>query len=160
MKTILKAFIVGLVLSLAGGAVVSAATADPVVGTWTLNLTKSKFEPGRAPQSLTRTYAASDAGLAMTINGVDAGGKAIAMQSTFKYDGTDYPYGGSDSYAALAVKRVNGSTVKSTLKKAGKVVGHSVRTISAHGTVLTLSSTIQDAGGKPHHEVAVFDKQS
>src|SRR5439155_25044445 len=33
--------------------------ADPLVGTWQLNLAKSKFSPGPAPRSETRTYVAA-----------------------------------------------------------------------------------------------------
>jgi hypothetical protein len=29
---------------------------DPIIGTWKVNLAKSKFSPGPAPKSLMRTY--------------------------------------------------------------------------------------------------------
>jgi hypothetical protein len=35
---------------------------NPFAGTWKLNLTKSKFEPGPAPKSLTRTIVAQGDG--------------------------------------------------------------------------------------------------
>jgi hypothetical protein len=54
---------------------------------------------------------------------------------------------------------VNGSTVKSVLKKDGKVVGSTTRTISAHGKVMTLSTKATDVKGVAHDEVAVYDKQ-
>jgi hypothetical protein len=57
------------------------------------------------------------------------------------------------------LKRVNRSTVKSLLKKDGKVIGHTTRTITAHGTVLTLSSRGKDAKGTRFHQIAVYDKQ-
>ena len=36
-----------------------AMAADPVLGTWKLDVSKSKFSPGPAPTSLTRVYAES-----------------------------------------------------------------------------------------------------
>ena len=45
------------------------------------------------------------------------------------------------------------------LKKAGKVVGHGTRTISGHGKVLTLTSTVKGADGKSYTSKMVFDKQ-
>ncbi len=58
MKYFLGTLLVGTVLACAGGApVLAAAAADPIVGAWTLSLTKSKYSPGPAPKSLTRTYA-------------------------------------------------------------------------------------------------------
>jgi hypothetical protein len=160
MYKIVRAILVGTVLAVGGGAAASAASApDSSTGTWALNLAKSKFSPGPAPTSVTRTYAQSAQGTALTVNGVAADGSSISWQATFKYDGKDYPITGSPNYDTLSSKRVNGSTVKSTQKKAGKVVGTTTRTISAHGKVLTLSSKGIDAKGISHDDVAVYDKQ-
>jgi len=160
MKYFLGALLVGTVLACAGGAsVLAAAAPDPVVGTWTLNLTKSKYSPGPAPKSLTRTYAETAKGTTLRFNGVAADGSAISGQSTFKYDGKDYPFSGSPDYDTITLKRVNGSTVKSWLKRAGKIVGTTTRTISAHGKVLTLSTKVMDAKGVKSDHVAVYDKQ-
>jgi hypothetical protein len=87
-----------------------------------------------------------------------ADGSAVSGQSTFKYDGKDYPISGGGGYDALSFKRINGSTVKSAMKNSGKVVGWTTRTISAHGKVLTLSTKLTVAG--IHNDnVAVYDKQ-
>jgi len=156
----LRTLLVGTVLAIAGVAVTWAATApDAVIGTWTLNVAKSTFSPGPAPKSQTRTYAASADGTTLTLNGVGADGSAMSQQSTFKYDGKSYPMTGSSDYDAIALKRVNGSTVKSTMMKAGKQVGTTTRSISAHGKVLTLSSKFTGADGKTYNNVAVYDKQ-
>ena len=80
-------------------------------------------------------------------------------KSTFKYDGTDYSFAGSPDYDALALKRVNGSTISSTMKLGGKAVGTSVRSISDHGKKLTLTTNLKNAKGKKYHAVAVFDRQ-
>jgi hypothetical protein len=160
MTSIFRAFLVGAIISFGTAAVASAAdTPDPAVGTWTLNLEKSKFSPGPAPKSSTRTYAQTADGLSMSVDGVNADGSTISQKSTFKYDGKDYPISGSADYDTLTLKRVNGSTVSSKQKLAGKVVGHTTRSISAHGKVLTLSSKGKMAGGTSFHNVAVYDKQ-
>jgi hypothetical protein len=160
MNKIVRTLLVGAVLAVGDGAVALAADApNPVVGTWTLNLAKSKFSPGPAPKSQTRTYAETAQGTALTVTGVAADGSPISGQSTFKYDGKDYPITGSPDYDTLSLKRINGSTVKSTQKKAGKPVGTTTRTISAHGKVLTLSSKGTDAKGTPYDNVGVYDKQ-
>jgi len=160
MNRSIRTLLIGTVLAVDGGAVALAAEApNPVVGTWTLNLANSKFNPGPAPKSQTRTYAQTAQGTALTFNGVAADGSAVSGQSTFKYDGKDYPITGSPDFDTLSLKRINGSTVKSTQKKAGKVVGTTTRTISAHGKVLTLSSKGTDAKGMSYDNVLVFDKQ-
>ncbi|MBV8741310.1 MAG: hypothetical protein JOZ12_05950 [Sinobacteraceae bacterium] len=137
----------------------TAAAADQAVGTWNLNVAKSKYSPGPVPKAMTRTYTEKGDEMSLTVKGTAADGSAIAQQSTFKYDGKDYPFSGAAHWDALAVKRVNGTTVKSTLKKDGKVVGHSTRSISAHGKVMTLTTKYTDASGAKHDDVAVWDKQ-
>jgi opacity protein-like surface antigen len=160
MCKILRALVVGIVLVLGLSAVAAAADApDPVIGTWTLNLAKSKFSPGPAPKSQTRTYAETTDGTALSFSGVAADGSAVFGQSTYKYDGKDYPISGGAGYDALSLKRINGSTVKSAMKKSGKIVGWTTRTISAHGKVMTLATKATDDKGVAYDNVAVFDKQ-
>jgi hypothetical protein len=160
MNHIVRTLLVGTILAMTLGSFASAAgSPNPLVGNWTLDLSKSKFSPGPAPKSGSRTYAETPDGVAMTFSGVGADGSSTSGQSTFKYDGKDYPITGSPDYDTLALKRVNGSTVKATLKKAGKPVGTTVRTISAHGKVLTLSSKYTNDKGVKYDIVAVYDKQ-
>jgi len=158
MKTLLQTILVGAVLA-TSGVVLAADATDPVVGTWTLNVAKSKFNPGPAPKSQTRTYSVDSAGVSLDVKGVGADGTAISQESTFKYDGRAYAMKGSADYDAITLKQVNATTVKSIMMKAGKPVGTTTRTISAKGKVLTLSTKATDASGKTYDNVAVYDKQ-
>lgn len=158
MKSLLKTMLIGAVLAVAGAAVAADAP-DPVVGTWTLNTAKSKFDPGHELKSETRTYAQGADGTSVTVSGVGPDGSSISQKSTFKYDNKPYPWSGAGDFDALSLKRVNGSTVAATLMKAGKNVGSTTRSISGHGKVLTLTSKITGADGKPQNTVMVFDKQ-
>jgi hypothetical protein len=160
MKYGIRALLMGTVLAVAGVTVTSAADApDPVIGTWTLNLAKSQFKPGPAPKSQTRTYSSDADGISLTYTGVAADGSPIYGQSTFKYDNKAYSISGSPDYDAISLKRVNDSTVTSIMMKAGKKVGLTTRTISAHGKVLTLSTKATDVNGTPYDNVGVYDKQ-
>jgi hypothetical protein len=157
MNRVFQMVVVGTLLAVGSGSVAFAA--DAAVGTWILNLDKSKFTPGPAPKSQTRTYAQTPDGVALTVTGVAADGSAISQQSTFKYDGKDYPITGSADYDTLSLKRVNGSTVKSVQKKGGKFAGTTVRSVSGHGKILTLTSKGKSASGARFNNVAVYDKQ-
>jgi hypothetical protein len=159
MHTFLRMFIIGAVLGFSGVAMVAAATATPINGTWKLNVEKSKFSPGPAPQSHTRTYAESADGVALSFSEVGADGSHTSGQSNYKYDGKDYPITGTPNFDTIAVKRVDAYTSTSTQKKAGKVVGTTTRTVSKDGKVLTLTSRGTNASGKPYNNVMVFDKQ-
>ncbi len=158
MKLVLRSILVGVVLAVAGLATAADAP-DPAVGTWTLNVAKSKFTPGHELKSQTRTYTETAKGVSVKVSGVAADGAALSQQSTFKYDGKSYPMSGATDYDALSLQRVNDNTVKSTLMKAGKPVGTTIRTISMHGKVMTLSTKLKDVNGKRNEMIAVYDKQ-
>jgi hypothetical protein len=160
MNKFLQSLAIGLVVVLGATATASAAGgADPAIGTWTLNLDKSKFHDNRAPKSMTRVYSAGAAGTDMKITGVAADGTAIAQSATLTYDGKDCAETGSADFDTLSIKKINGTTVKAELKKAGVVVGSSTRTISGGGKVLTLTTALKTAKGGTTHDVAVYDKQ-
>jgi len=151
----LSALFLGSLLALGA----TAAAAYSAVGTWTLNAEKSTFS-GPGWKSQTRTYAvAGDGTVTMSFTAVTGDGSTITGGSTYKTDGKDYPITGSNDYDTTAVRKVNGSTAKFTLKKAGKIVGHGTRTVSEHGKSLTLTSKVIGADGKRYTSKAVFDKQ-
>jgi uncharacterized protein (DUF2147 family) len=158
MKTMMQAFLLGAAIA-AAGAAAAADAADPVVGTWNLNVGKSHIDGGPGPKSQTRTYTQSDDGITLTVDGVAADGSAISQQATFKYDGRAYPITGAADYDALTLRRLNASTVKSELMRDGKRIGTTTRTISGHGKVLTLSTHATSAKGVAYSAVLVFDKQ-
>lgn len=159
MRTFMKTLIVGAILAAVAPALAAAdKAADPVIGTWSLSLAKSKFKPGPAPKNQVRTYADTAQGLALTVKTVGADGKESSMQSTFKYDGKDYPFTGSPDYDTIAVRRVNGVRVLSIQKQGGKVVGKAERVVSTDGKVLTLTAKGKNDKGK-YHNVSVYDRQ-
>jgi hypothetical protein len=155
MKTIIKAFFVASLLAFAS----VASAADPVIGTWQLNLAKSKFSPGPAPKSETRTHAAGADGTMLTWKSVGADGKETSVSSTFKTDGKDYPVTGSPNFDTLSLKQVDSNTVHSTQKKGGKVIGETTRSVSKDGKTLTLSSKGTGADGVAYDNTLVYDKK-
>ena len=158
MQLVIRNLLVGAVFAMS--ALATAADApDPVVGTWALNVAQSRFTPGHELKSQTRTYTQSANGVTVKVSGMAANGSALSQQSTFKYDGKSYPMSGSADYDALSLQRVNDTTVKSTLLKSGKPVGTTIRTISKHGKVITLSTKLKDANGNRNEMIAVYDKQ-
>jgi hypothetical protein len=133
--------------------------ADPTIGTWKLNLAKSKYIPGPPPRSATITYEESGDGIKRTGESVDAEGKATSFAYTAKYDGKEYPVSGSDLYDTIALKRINDYTVDATLKKSGKVASAARRAVSKDGKTMTLTITGTNAKGEIAHNVAVYEKQ-
>src|SRR5260370_27690397 len=96
---------------------------NPFVGPWKLNLAKSKFEPGPAPKSQTRTVVAQGDGAKYTFDGVAADGTPFSYSFTVKYDGKDYPVTGTGMPAgadSIAIKLVGTNKAEATQQKGGK----------------------------------------
>jgi hypothetical protein len=156
MQTILKSLFVGAIFAIGAG---TALAADPIIGTWKLNLAKSTFSPGPAPKSQTRSYAESAQGTTLTIKTTAADGKESTATLTFKDDGKPYPVTGNPDFDNVSVTRVDALTVHSKQMKAGAVVGTGIRTVSKDGKTLTFSQKGTHATGGKYDDVSVYDRQ-
>src|SRR5436309_1087708 len=65
------------------------AVQDTILGTWALNVAKSKYSPGPAPRSQVRTYAAHPQGVKATIQTVYADGRSATTEYVANYDGVE-----------------------------------------------------------------------
>jgi hypothetical protein len=133
--------------------------ADPAVGTWKLDPAKSKYMPGPPAKSGTVTYEETAGGFRRTGTTVDANGKATSFEYTAKLDGADYPVKGSETFDAIAIKRLNDNAANATLKKGGKVVSTAQRVVSQDGKTLTITISGTDPQGRKMKNVSVYQKQ-
>ena len=134
------------------------AQSDPNVGSWKLNLAKSKYNAGQPPKSSTVMIAAAGNGIKVGTDTVLADGSPRKISYTATYDGKDAPVAGTPDYDSLSVTR-NGNTLTGTRKKAGKTVQTFTTVISADGKTRTTTSTGTDAKGQKVDSVQVYDKQ-
>ena len=85
-----------------------AQTQDPAVGTWVLNVAKSKYHSGPPPKSLTVTFKPSSAGgMNVVSESVDATGGTARTEYTANYDGKDYPLKGVPIADVVSLKRID-----------------------------------------------------
>jgi hypothetical protein len=130
------------------------------LGSWKLNLEKSVFKPGPAPQSATRTYeATSDGGIHFVQKGVSAEGRSSTAEFTARYDGKDYPLTGSPSVNSIAITVIDRYSADAVEKKDGKPALTIHRVISLDGKTMTITSKGTAAGGRQIDNVMVLDKQ-
>ena len=146
---------VAITLAVALGGTVLAQS----VGTWNLNLAKSKYQKGQAPKSMTVVYEAAGEGIKVVVDQVPADGPPIHYAYTANYDGKDVPVVGNPNADMAARTRVNATTTKLVNKKDGKILSTVTIVTSADGKTLTITSTGKDAKGQKIDSVAVFDKQ-
>jgi hypothetical protein len=133
---------------------------DPFVGTWRLNIAKSKYTPGPAPKSITSTYEAAGQGYKVSVRNEPVTGAAQQFSYTTSLDGKDSPITGNNPNAdAIAVKRIDATTLEAVNKRGGKVTTTQRNVVSADGKTRTVTTTGTDAQGQKVNNVAVFEKQ-
>jgi hypothetical protein len=136
--------------------------ANPFVGTWKLNIEKSKFTGIPAPTSLTREVSTQDGGTKFAYKGTSGDGKAIDYSFVTNYDGKDSAITGSGAPGgadALAIKRISANKAEAILKKGGKEIGKSWSEVSKDGKTTTIKGSGKTADGKDYSTVGVYDKQ-
>jgi hypothetical protein len=139
---------------------VAAFGADNTLGTWKLNVEKSKFTPNptRSYKSLTFIREASDGGVRQTATGEFADGTVINASYTLKYDGKEVQISGNGGSDTIAVKQVDANTLTEVrTRRSNKSTGQVV--ISNSGKTMTWTSKGTNADGKEFVYVHVFDKQ-
>lgn len=157
-KLILRAVL--LVISAACAVALAAAPAsDPVVGTWKLNAAKSTFNAGPAIKNQTRTYSQTGQRISLVMKTTGADGRETTSETTYQLDGKDYPVTGSPDFDSLNGQQGDAQTAKFTLKRGGKAVGTTTRTVSKDGKTLTSKMKVTNAAGEQTDSVLVFDKQ-
>jgi hypothetical protein len=138
----------------------TAQTKDPFVGTWRLNVAKSKYSPGPAPKSQTAVYEAAGKGYKISVKAEPASGAAQQWSYTTNLDGMDAPVTGNNPNAdTISVKRIDAHTLEAVAKKGGKVTTTQRNVVAADGKTRTVTTTGTDAKGQKVNNVTVLEKQ-
>jgi hypothetical protein len=141
---------------------VAAFGADNTLGTWKLNVGKSKVAPAPSKiKSLSVVREASDGGVKVTTTGERADGTKIDSTYTAKYDGTPATVTGTGLlYNTISIKQVNANTLTDERKSTGtpyKATGRMA--VSGGGKIMTLTTKGTSVDGKDFTSTLVFDKQ-
>lgn len=112
---------------------------DPLLGTWHLNVSKSKYKPGPPPKSQTRIYEKHKFGIRATVRTIQADGRSTTVQSVYDYDKQEHPVTGSEEVDAIVVTRITAYTHQATLSHAGREIGAFRRVISQDGKQMTVT---------------------
>ena len=131
-----------------------ASFASPMMGTWKLNESKSKFAPGATKNGTVSYTAAKGDIVKVTVDGMDKDGKRVHWTTTVKFDGKPYKVSGSSLFDHSVYTPVNERSNKLMLMKDGKVVSHGTITVSKDGK----SRVVKMTNGKSQTEKAYYDK--
>lgn len=128
---------------------------DPHVGTWVLNVSKSKFSQGPKTKEHTVVWTQDGDGYKVVSNATDNSG-AHAMEFSVAFDGTDKP---AAPFDGVAGKRVDDRTIAFTFKKGGAAVLTETMVLSNYGKTRTATVSGTTAEGTPVQSVLVFEKK-
>ncbi len=153
-RTVLLAAAFAVALSQAA----RANAADPLEGTWRLNVEKSTFKAAPGPKGQMRTYTLSNGVEKLTSRGVGADKKPTLVRYEARYDGKDYDMTGSLGGDKISLRRIDAHTTESSQKREGKPVIVATRTVSADGKTLTVVSKGTLPGGEVVDSTLIFER--
>jgi hypothetical protein len=122
-----------------------AAEEDLLLGTWQLDLAKSRYTPGPPPRSETRTYVRDTEGMKGTIQRRRDDGREEVIEYRADFD-HEFPVMGTEAYDTIRLKRIDARTAEAVLSHAGRVFGTARRVISEDGRTLTITFRQEDRG--------------
>ena len=144
------------------GAALSVRAADPLIGTWKLDLSKSIFSPGPAPKSQIGVYqVVPGGGMKLTLTTVDVEGKSQSVDLPATPDGKNYPVTGPGLGLAdtVALTQLTDRRAEVKFKHGDVIVGTSRRELSSDGQTMTITYTGIDREGGQVSNIAVYAKQ-
>lgn len=141
---------------------VTAQAPDSWLGTWKLNVAKSKWDSGSsAPKSQTVTQVAiAGGGMKSTVDMVDSQGKAIHTELTTMFDGKPANVtGAADAKTTRVYKRIDKQTYEFATLVNGKVTSTTRSVTSADGKTRTVTASGKNAQSVAYTNVVVYEKQ-
>jgi hypothetical protein len=140
------------------GSAAGSQPAEPLAGTWTLNVAQSKFA-GPPPKGQTTRLEPVDGGLREIVERVNADGSTTKWDVTVKYDGRDYPVTGDPARDTVSFRRANDGAVEVVNKKGGAVVSRMRIVVAPDGRTRTNTVVATDASGRTTESVMFFDRR-
>ena len=130
---------------------------DQLVGAWRLDVAKSRYRPGPAPLSETRTYVRVGENVLGVILREFANGRRERIEYTANYD-REYPVTGTEDYDMVVLKRIDRSTSEAVLSHAGRVFGTARRVVAPDGKSMTITFRRDRETGVSVLNVAYYDR--
>ena len=156
-----RSTVVAAVLVLAAAVPVAMGqTTNPQIGTWKMNMAKSKFSSGTGFKSATSRIEVVSGGVKHTVDSVYADGMSRRYEYTTKYDGKDMPVIGNSPYGdTTALTHIDENTVRTIYKNHGQVTVIQMSVVSSDRKTRTVTSTGTNPLGQAVDNLSVYDRQ-
>ena len=150
-----KTILVALAVWLAAGTLCFGSAFD---GTWKLNHKKSHMMRGMGHNETVKYEMAFPFQTKVTVDGVDAKGKATHNEWTGMFNGTDYAVTGDPDSDTRSYNKVDDHTLNFWQKKGGKVTLSGKIAVAADGKSRTVTTMSKNKKGKMTRTTSVYDK--
>ena len=145
-----------LVVVMCALALTSSGADNPFLGTWELNMVKSKPDPSSPPIQSQKVKYSLDGSLlkaSLTTDGNPSAHPTV-------YDGQEHEYGGTSALSPTHITPTwKGKMLETVFKRNGVKVGTRKNTLSADGLTMTVVTEGTKPDGSKYMSVLVFEKQ-
>jgi hypothetical protein len=136
---------------------------DMLIGTWILNVSKSKYPGGEPPKSAFRTFDYTNDGMILSMNHtISAQGRRTVGHWMVKLDGTlNHEYSranGRNPHTLFSVKRIDAYNLETLAYRNNKPATVGLFKLSEDGKTLTFHVKTLDAPGGPRTQIRVYEK--
>ena len=156
MPRMKRLIVISTALLFASAVILQAA--DHFTGTWTLNVAKSKYSPGKPPKSQTTKLKMLKDGMREIVDRVNADGTTTRWDVIAKFGGKDTPISGDPDRDTVAIQKIDDFTLEVVNKKAGKVTTSMKLVVAKDGKSRTNAVTGKTATGADINNILFFDK--
>jgi hypothetical protein len=139
----------------------AAQSADPLIGTWNLDVFKSTFTTGEPPLRRSITFEVVPEGIKQTMLTTRQGfniSETVRVEYTAKIDGADYPIINS-GLSTVALKRIDATTFERTGKINGKPSETATMKLSRDGKMMTITTKGNSPAAGDYSRTEIFTKQ-
>jgi len=156
----LRSAVAGVLVQVAAVAVLSGQAENLQVGTWRMNIAKSKFSTGTGFKSATSRIEQVPGGVKHMVDSVYADGTTRKYEYTTTYDGKDVPVTGNSPYGdTTALTRIDARTTRTVYKSKGQVTVIQISVVSADGKTRTVTTKGTNPAGQTVDNLSVYDRQ-
>jgi hypothetical protein len=135
------------------------AGSDPFVGTWTLNVHKSKYPQGAAPKQMVIHMEPAGDGIRYQSQTTGPDGRVTRAEYIADYSGKAATVKGTVGLMIpVSLQRPDANTVVASYTRGGEVVASSRRSVSKDGRVMTITTVSKDKGGHTVTNIGVYEK--
>ncbi len=136
------------------------SASDPFVGTWLMNVHKSKYPPGGCPKGMVIEMETAGHGVHYRSSTTHADGRTTKSEYIADYGGRQVVVTGSRGMMLpVSLKRVDSNTVVAYYMEGLQIVATSRRVVSKDGRVMTVTTTSRDRSGKSVTNVGIYERR-